>query len=213
MRSERNVREIEREREREREKGRREAPEASRRYEDYAYVLDFFPQTSPQLRRPLHRTSGTVHLLGELYFTLLEAALKENVKVAIGERIFIGKDPRDKIAYIIGRIRFKDLTGTAQAELPTIVEKVVKQRERWFTEFFNRAQALTPRMHSLELLPGIGKRYMRLILDEREKKPFTSFEDIKQRTGLYEPSKLIARRILEELSDEEPKYRLFTRGF
>ncbi|MEM2926915.1 MAG: DUF655 domain-containing protein [Candidatus Bathyarchaeia archaeon] len=199
--------------ERERERGRRELPEISRRYEEYAYVLDFFPLTSSPQRRPLYRTSGAAHLLGELYFTLLEAALKENVKVVIGERIFIGKDPRDKVAYIVGRIRFKDLTGTAQAELPTIVEKVVKDRESWFTEFFNRAQALTPRMHSLELLPGIGKRYMRLILDEREKKPFTSFDDIKQRTGIYEPSKLIAKRILEELSDENPKYRLFTRGF
>ncbi|MBS7610056.1 DUF655 domain-containing protein [Candidatus Bathyarchaeota archaeon] len=200
--------------ERERERGRRDFPEISRRYEEYAYVLDFFPLTSPHLRRPLYRTSGAAHLLGELYFTLLEAALKENVKVVIGERIFIGKDPRDKVAYIIGRIRFKDLTGTAQAELPTIVEKVVKDREPWFIEFFNRAQALTPRMHSLELLPGIGKRYMRLIIDEREKKPFSSFEDIKQRTGMaYEPSKLIAKRILEELSDENPKYRLFTRGF
>ena len=65
-------------------------------------------------------------------------------------------------------------------------------------------------MHSLELIPGIGKRLMFHILEERERNPFTSFADLQQRVGLNEPASLIARRVLEELSQEE-KYLLFTR--
>jgi len=53
---------------------------------------------------------------------------------------------------------------------------------------------------------------MWIILGQREKKPFTSFGELKQRTGIHEPVKLVGRRILEELSEEEPKYRIFTRG-
>jgi len=62
----------------------------------------------------------------------------------------------------------------------------------------------------LELIPGIGKKYMWQILDEREKRPFKSFEDLQQRANTPNPAKLITKRILEELAGES-KYRLFTR--
>jgi putative nucleotide binding protein len=65
-------------------------------------------------------------------------------------------------------------------------------------------------MHSMELIPGIGKRLMRQILDQRERVSFSNFEDLKQRVNLTDPSKLIARRVLKELSEDE-KYSLFTR--
>jgi len=184
----------------------------SRKYEEYAFVLDYLPHGRPSLAQRMYRTAGVVQLLGELYFTLLEAALRENTTVALGERLYIGRDPRYKIAYIIGRVDYKDLTSSAQTELPIVLEKAVKAQEKRFIAFFNGAQALTPRMHALELLPGVGKRYMWIILGQREKKPFTSFGELKQRTGIHEPVKLVGRRILEELSEEEPKYRIFTRG-
>jgi putative nucleotide binding protein len=49
------------------------------------------------------------------------------------------------------------------------------------------------------------------ILRAREQKPFTSFQDMMDRTEITDPAKLILKRIIEELS-EEPKYRLFTRS-
>ena len=65
-------------------------------------------------------------------------------------------------------------------------------------------------MHSLEFIPGIGKKYMWQIIDERERNPFKSFVDLQKRTNIPNPVKLVAKRILEELS-EESKYRFFTR--
>ncbi|MEM1989229.1 MAG: DUF655 domain-containing protein, partial [Candidatus Bathyarchaeia archaeon] len=77
--------------------------------------------------------------------------------------------------------------------------------------FFNTSKPVTPRMHSLELIPGIGKKYMWKIIEERGKKPFESFQDLQRRTGVPNPVKLIVKRIIEELSSSDCKYRLFTR--
>ena len=66
------------------------------------------------------------------------------------------------------------------------------------------------RRHQIELLPGIGKKHMNEILEEREKAPFTSFKDIKERVKLIpDPEKAVIKRILQELQGEE-KYSLFT---
>jgi len=92
-----------------------------------------------------------------------------------------------------------------------VVSRIVLNRERWFVNFFNTAQAITPRMHALELIPGIGKKYMWQVIREREKKPFESFEDLQKRTQIPNPVKLLTKRILEELAGES-KYRLFTRA-
>ncbi|MCP8314606.1 MAG: DUF655 domain-containing protein, partial [archaeon] len=71
-------------------------------------------------------------------------------------------------------------------------------------------QPVTPRLHALELIPGIGKTLMRQILDEREKKPFESFDDIQERIGLRDPAKLIAKRLVEEISGE-PRITIFVK--
>lgn len=185
-----------------------------KRYEEYAYVLDFLPRGRPGARitqRPVHRIGPLVQLVGEEYFTLLEATVKENVVVKPYDRIYVGKEPREEVTYIIGRIGYQELTASAKMELPGVIERIILNREKWFINFFNTVQAITPRMHALELIPGIGKKYMWQIINEREKKPFQSFADLQQRINIPNPAKLIAKRVLEELEGES-KYRLFTRS-
>ena len=183
---------------------------SEKRYEEYAYVLDYLSHGRPG-SRPGYRAGALVQVAGEEYFTLLEAIVKESIALKTYDRVYVGKDAREKITYIIGRISYDELTSNAKMELPAVVEKIVINREKWFVIFFNTAQAITPRMHALELIPGIGKKYMWQILDEREKKPFQSFDDLQQRANTPNPVKLIAKRILEELAGES-KYRLFTRA-
>ena len=61
-----------------------------------------------------------------------------------------------------------------------------------------------------ELLPGLGKKTMWAIIEERKKSLFESFEDLETRvTSLHKPDQLIARRIEDELSDPDQKYHLF----
>lgn len=179
-------------------------------YEEYAYVIDYLPYGKPGLR--LRRGAGAVvQLVGEEYFTLLEAVVKEGVMLKPSDRVYIGKDSRKEILYILGRTRYEDLTANAKIELENVIEKIVLNREAFFVNFFNTAKPITPRMHALELIPGIGKKYMWKIIDEREKKPFESFQDLQKRANLPNPAKLIVKRIIEELSGES-KYRLFTRA-
>jgi len=180
-----------------------------KKFEDFAYVLDFLARG--MMGRSAYRAEPMVQLLGESYFTILEAIVMRNATPDLGERLYIGKDlSREKIDHILGRITYQDLTALARTELPNVIEEIVRHQEGRFIGFFNNASAMTPRMHSLELLPGIGKKYMWTILRTRERKPFVSFQDVKDRTELHDPAKLLVKRVIEELS-EESKYRLFTR--
>lgn len=180
-----------------------------KKYEEYAYVLDYLPYGRPGVSRHPYGRS-LVQLVGEAFFTLLEAVPHRNVDLVIRERIYIGKVGRTKIDHVLGRISYDELTSAAKAELPGVIELIVRSQEKRFVDFFNTSQPITPRMHSMELIPGIGKRLMWQILEQREKEPFKSFEDLQRRVNLPDPARLIARRILEELSKEE-KYLIFTR--
>ena len=180
-------------------------------YEDYAYVLEVLPYGRPTSERSRHMAVPTVQVIGENFFTLLEAQLKPGATANVRDRLYVGRERREKIDRVVGRVGIEELTIGAQAELQSVIEDIAKSQEKRFVDFFNNSQAVTPRMHALELLPGIGKKLMWQIINQREKKPFASFVDIRERAGVTDPAKLIAKRIVEELSGES-KYRLFTRA-
>jgi putative nucleotide binding protein len=184
-----------------------------KRYETHAYVLDFLPHGRPGFHatgRAGYRAGALIQCVGEEFFTLLEALVKEGIMLKPNDRVYVGKDARQEVTYIIGRVGFEELTAAAKAELPGVVSNIVSNREKWFVNFFNTARAITPRMHALELVPGIGKKYMWEVINHREKKPFVSFDDLQKRTELPNPVKLVTKRVLEELEGDS-KYRLFTR--
>jgi putative nucleotide binding protein len=181
-----------------------------KKYEEYAWVLDYLPHGRPGIPRSSHGTTGVIQLIGERYFTLLEAAAEANMDYNIGDRIFVGKGERARVSHILGRIKYEDLTSAAKAEIPLVIEKIIEENEKGFLDFINNSQPVTPRMHSLELIPGIGKRLMFQILEQRERRTFSSFEDLQNRVNLTNIKQLIARRIIQELEEEE-KYNLFAR--
>jgi len=178
-------------------------------YEENAYVLDYLLFGKPGARGR-YRSGPIVQLIGERYFTLLEANVKAGVTLKPLDRVYVGKESRKEITYILGRIEYDELTANAKMELENAIEHIIRVREDWFVNFFNTARPITPRMHMLELIPGIGKKYMWNILNERERKPFESFEDLQRRINIPNPVKLLTKRIIEELSGES-KYKLFTR--
>ena len=185
-----------------------------KRYEENAYVLDFLSHGKPGFRptgRAGYRAGALIQSVGEEFFTLLEALVKEGLTLKTGDRVYVGKESREEVTYIIGRIGFDELTAAAKSELPGVIGRIILNREKWFVNFFNTARAVTPRMHALELVPGIGKKYMWQVINERTRKPFESFEDLQKRTELPNPVKLITKRVMEELEGES-KYRLFTRA-
>ncbi len=179
-----------------------------RKYEEYAYVLDFVMRGKSATVRG--RDGIIITALGEERLTVLELLAMPNSTFEIGERVYIGKEGRTKILSVLGRLEYNDISSAAQSELLAVVEKIVTQNEQRFVDYLNTAQPLTPRIHALELIPGIGKTYMKTMLEEREKKKFSDFKDIQERVGLKEPIKQIAKRILEEITGET-RMNLFVR--
>ena len=171
-----------------------------RKYEEYAYVLD------SKLRgksTTVHgRTGMIVIAIGEERLTLLEILGTENSTFDVGERIYIGKEGRTKVQSVLGKMDYAKISDSAKNEIPRVIELIVTKNEKKFVNYINNAQPLTPRIHTLELIPGIGKTYMNVIIKEREKELFESFHDIEKRVGLKEPIKHLSERIIEEISGE-----------
>jgi len=181
--------------------------------EDYALILDYMPQGNPMDRHhPSHKTRPIAQAIGDRYFTLLEFYPKPGVSLAQGERVYVGirfKELREKVDYVWGEpLIYDDLSGVAKAFLPEAVRRIVLDKEEVFVTFFNISSPLTIKLHSLELLPGIGKKTMWTLLEERRKRPFESFQDIKNRGKISDPVAIIVERILSELQGKE-RYYLF----
>jgi putative nucleotide binding protein len=174
--------------------------------EEKCIILDFLPSGYADRRH----AEPIAQAIGTSFFTLLELVPREDVSLNSEEEVYIGEGKRDKIRFIKGQIELKDITSYASSILPDVIEKIVKNNENIFVEFFNKATIVTPRMHQFQLLPGVGKKHLMDILDERRKKPFSSFADISERVKLFpDPVKIIAKRVLAELEGSE-KYCLFT---
>ena len=179
--------------------------------EEYAIILDFLPNGYPFDPRPSFKKTPVAQAIGKTYFSLLELVPKKDVFLQPHEEVYIGEGKREKIHHIIGKITSEKLTATASAELKHIVEESVSKNEKKFVEFFNEAQPLTTRMHQLELLPGLGKKHMWAILEERKDRPFESFDDLKKRVKLMpDPKTAVIKRILEEQAGKE-KHCIFVR--
>ncbi|MFA6089148.1 MAG: DUF655 domain-containing protein [Candidatus Woesearchaeota archaeon] len=179
--------------------------------EEAVIVLDFLKNGHIDDPRPAHKKEAIVQGIGVTTFSLFELVSKKDIFLQPGQIVYIGEGKRDEIHHIVGKMPYDRLTNTAHDELEFVVKDLVNQNEKKFVDYFNTAQPLTMRMHQLELLPGLGKKHMWEIVEQRDIEPFKSFEDIKTRVKLIpDPQKLVIKRILLELEGNE-KYRIFVK--
>lgn len=177
--------------------------------EEKAVVLEFLPNGYPFDTRPAFKKTPIAQAIGKTNFTLLELVPKKGVFLQPNQEVYIGEGKRDEIHHIMGRLPIDKLTRTGKHTLEFVIIDLVKAQEKDLVQFFNKAQPLTTRMHQLELLPGLGKKHMWAILEERKEKDFESFDDLKKRVKLLpDPEKIIIRRILLEIEGNE-KHKLF----
>jgi len=144
-------------------------------------------------------------------FVLYEVRINKNSDLQIQEQKtyeeFISEN---KLREVLNKIDYNELTSTSKALIQPILEKAVVKFEEEFINFFNNSTSITPRMHALKLLPGIGQKHMWEILETRERQKFVTFQDISDRTSISAPAKLIAQRIVKELQ-RDVKYYLFSK--
>ena len=177
--------------------------------EEKALVLDFLEHGYPFEKDDNFRKTSIAQAIGTTYFSLLELVPKKDVFLQPYEEVYVGDGKRDKIHHIRGKLPFSKLSGTAGSELEFVITDLVKKNEERFVKFFNNSRPLTTRMHELELLPGLGKKHMWEMIEEKRAEPFKSFEDIKKRVKLMpDPVKIITKRIVLELQGNE-KHNIF----
>ncbi|WP_248897194.1 DUF655 domain-containing protein [Haloplanus halobius] len=177
---------------------------------DHAVILDYLPHGRPSDDRPQYKKSPLAYALGESEFQLLELTLDDDADVGIGDRVVIGPAEEREAVERVRDVDHDDLSNAARSELDYAVKDIVERHERRFVDFYNDAQPITLRLHQLNLLPGIGKKLRNDVLDERKRAPFESFDDLEERiAGLHDPKGVLVDRILEELRDEDLKYRTF----
>ncbi len=183
--------------------------EGEEKREEFAYVLDFMATGKSFSNRPEPLTQ----LIGEEKFTILEATIKPGASLVLEERVYIGREEREKILLIKSRVGFDELTQTAKNVLPNVVSRIVRANEKKFVDVFNNAGPLNIRQHSLELLPGVGKKHLDAIIKARNVKKFESFSDIEKRVQLLQdPVKLVSERIINELKGDE-RFYMFTKPY
>jgi len=178
--------------------------------EDYVHVLDYLPNGPMGARGP--RAEPLVYAIGESEFRLFELVAKPKVNIQFGARLYIGQEAakRTEIDHVKRRIKFDELTATAQTEIEYAIADIVSANEEKYVNFYNKAEGLSLKKHALEELPGLGKKTMLAILDERKKGDFKSFDDIATRVpAVKKPKDYIVKRIILELSDSERKHYLF----
>ena len=169
--------------------------------EEYVIILDYlkFGYVNPE--RPTAHGKPIAQAIGVDKFTLIEVTPKEGVDLDIHDKVYIGSGKRDKVNRVKGLLDFENLTATSRIELEYAIKEII---------------LLNIKMHKLELIPGIGKKHTQMILEERKKEPFKSFEDLKQRVPLLgEPVDMLAKRVRLELDTTtvkrgKNKYYMFT---
>lgn len=174
--------------------------------DEHGIVLDFLKRG----RVSASRDEPTALLIGTEYFSLLEVVLRDGEEVEPGESIYIGEGEREKVKYIKDSIIVDDLTAAGKDELEEQLDELIEDNEERLVDFFNNAGPITPRMHQLEALPGVGKKHMWEVIDERKVEKFDSYDDLKERVPLLpDPRKMVKKRIEDELSGDTDYY-LFT---
>lgn len=157
------------------------------------------------------------HPIGQIIetptFRLLEVNLNKKLipQLKLQQKITYQGTEDSPLGRVNKVLKYDDLTLASVTTLQLVLESYVKEHESNFVDFINSAGPITLKRHSLEILPGVGKKLMWEIINYREKHPFTTFKEIHENIPGFKPVEVIAKRIIEELSDEDQKRFLFVK--
>ncbi len=175
-------------------------------------ILDILLHGHPEEDKPSWSKTPISQVLTLPDFVLYEVKCNKESEIKVQQKgtyeEFLNQN---KLREVTKKINYKDLTNTSKALIQPILEAEVLNYEEEFINFFNNSTSITPRMHSLKLLPGVGQKHMWEIIEARNRQKFTTFQDISDRTSMSHPAKQVAMRIIKELQREGVKYYLFSK--
>ena len=86
-----------------------------KKYEEFAYVLDFMARGKSVVIKG--REGPMVQAIGDERLTLLELLAMENQDFDLGEKVKIGKEGREKIVSVLGKLTYEELSPEAKGSL------------------------------------------------------------------------------------------------
>ncbi len=175
-------------------------------------VLDLLPHGHLEDEKPSWARSPLAQVITFPDFVLYEVKFNRDSEIKVQDKDKFEKFTESrKLSEVLRKIDFNDLTNTSKALIGTLLEKEVMNYEEEFINWINNAQSITPRLHALKLIPGIGTKHMWEIIEARNRQKFVTFKDISDRTSMSSPAKQITLRIIKELQREGIKYYLFSK--
>lgn len=143
-------------------------------------------------------------------FNLFELSYKRGEEIKLQDKVVLG--PNSIVGKVRKRLKYHNLTTTAKDLLQSTIEIHIEDSEPYYLNFLNTAGPITTKRHKLNLLPGVGQKLLWEIIDQRNKKPFESYLDFDERIkSIHNVKNLIAKRILNEMIDDEEKHYLFVK--
>lgn len=114
-----------------------------RKYEEYAYVLDYV--SNGKSLTVSKRDGIIITAIGENNFRLLELLGIPNSTFDVGERIYIGKEGRIKILAVLGKLEHAKISTSAKQELPHLFQKIIERTNPKIVNWINKGKPLTPK--------------------------------------------------------------------
>lgn len=174
---------------------RNNKPNVVKPKDEYAIILDVISDNSNN-----YKSNDTIQAIGTKTYALLELVAKPGVEISNGDKVYIGDGKRDEIQFIKKALSPNKLSASAKSEILFTIQDIIDEREEEYINFLNVAGPITIRQHAFELIPGIGKKHLMELIQERDSKKFSSFKEVKDRCSyLADPQKLFATRILDEI--------------
>jgi predicted nucleic acid-binding OB-fold protein len=114
--------------------------------------------------------------------------------------------PSDKIG-LINEIKYKDITTTSQSELVEGIMEEINSNPDNHISFYNRANNISLKVHSFQLLPSVGKSKAQQMVQARGMIGWENFSDIDGKCSI-ESVRLLAERYAAEMKDSDETPRL-----
>ena len=111
-----------------------------------------------------------------------------------GERIVVNDGDG-----IVGMLRYRDLSGSVQSDLSSVINEIILANPDVFLVFYNRGGPINRKMHTFQLLPGIGPSTAQEMVRKRGS-GWKDFSSVSEDCGI-DAAAYLANRLDEELRD------------
>lgn len=176
------------------------------------YILDILPHGHIDSTMPRNfAPKPLIQAIETPGFNLFEIEYGRNVNVSVQEKIIITNKEDCKLGRIVKRLTYNSLTQTSKDLLLNTIELHIQDQEKLYLDFLNNAGPITKKRHMLNLLPGVGEKLMWDIINTRNMRKFDSLQDFDNRVSKCDIKNLIAKRILNEIIDDDSKHYIFVK--